>query len=111
MEGEPRKSAFRLLLLNLSENISEKDFKNIKFLCDKYISKSRMEKITYIIELFDELISRHIIRFDKTDQLRRLIEKCTDKKLEIIQMIDQFEAGECHQITSQTSFTTELRAP
>lgn len=78
----------------------------MKFMCDAYISKSRMEEINDVIELFDELISRHIIRFDKIDQLKNLIVKCTNNKVELIENIDRFEKGECLQNTYQTSSST-----
>lgn len=79
----------------------------MKFMCDVHISKSRMETINDAIELFEELMSRLIIRFDKTDELRNLITKCTNNKVELIEKIDQFEKSECLQNTYQNSSSTQ----
>ena len=62
-----RCSDFQRLLLLISEDIREEQLSKMKFLCDKRVSKSKLEKISQATGLFRELQEKEILsEFDTT---------------------------------------------
>ena len=114
MAADDRSTNFKDLLLYFAENISDSDFRNMKFRYDGQISRSRLERITHPAELFSELQSRRIIGIDKIDELKKLVKTCLDNRQQFIDAVIQFEqkkftAESIDQSSSVTTPTHDLQ--
>ena len=102
MAADDRSTNFKDLLLYFAENISDSDFRNMKFRYVGQISKDRLERITHPTELFSELQSRNIIGIDKIDELKKLVKTCMGGKLQFIDAVIRiFIECDNHNFASQ----------
>ena len=109
MAADDRPTKFQDLLLYFAENMSNSDFKNIKFRYEGEISRNRLERITYPCKLFSELQSRNIIGIDKIDELKKLVKNCMDNNEDFADRIDQFEKElKSKTVTQHRKDETEL---
>ena len=76
-----RCSDFQRLLLLISEDITEEQLSKMKFLCDKLVSKSKLEKISKATGLFRELQEKEILSEFDTTFLESLLEDVGEKSL------------------------------
>ena len=69
-----RCSDFQRLLLLISEDITEEQLANMKFLCDELVPKRKLKEISQATDLFRELQEKKILSEFDTTFLERLLE-------------------------------------
>lgn len=68
---------YRAFLLRISDHITEKKLKQLKYLCLDYIPEGDLEKISSPLDLFRDLERRHMIGIHDLSFLKKLLKDVT----------------------------------
>ena len=64
---------FRVKLLSLSNEITDRELVELKFICKQHIPVGILEKINRPLELFDELENRNLLNADNKEFLAAIL--------------------------------------
>ncbi|KAM6079981.1 caspase-8 isoform 2-T2 [Theristicus caerulescens] len=88
MPGRARVSAYRYLLFQLSEDITEDELKSFKFLLGKELPKCRLNPKTTMLDVFIEMEKKGILGEDNLTMLKSL---CAEINISLLKRIEEFE--------------------
>ncbi|NXL51130.1 CASP8 protein, partial [Podilymbus podiceps] len=86
--GRARVSAYRYLLFQLSEDITEDELKSFKFLLGKELPKCRLNPKTTMLDVFIEMEKKGILGEDNLSILKRL---CAEINISLLKRIEEYE--------------------
>ncbi|NXO51829.1 CASP8 protein, partial [Aramus guarauna] len=86
--GRARVSAYRYLLFQLSEDISEDELKSFKFLLGTELPKCRLNAKTTMLDVFTEMEKKGILGEDNLNILKSL---CAEINLVLLKRIEDYE--------------------
>ncbi|NWH22108.1 CASP8 protein, partial [Grus americana] len=86
--GRARVSAYRYLLFQLSEDISEDELKSFKFLLGTELPKCRLNPKTTMLDVFTEMEKKGILGEDNLNILKSL---CAEINLVLLKRIEEYE--------------------
>ncbi|XP_056268850.1 protein FADD [Pseudoliparis swirei] len=82
---------FDSLLLNISNQLAQKQLDDMKFLCRGFVGKGKLERITSGIQLFQVLTELRRLAADNTECLSKLLKHIHQRDLS--DKLDNFESG------------------
>ncbi|XP_050755885.1 caspase-8-like isoform X1 [Gymnogyps californianus] len=86
--GRARVSAYRYLLFQLSEDITEDELKSFKFLLGKELPKCRLNSKTTMLNVFIEMEKKGILGEDNLSILKSL---CAEINISLLKRIEEYE--------------------
>ncbi|XP_059676196.1 caspase-8-like [Gavia stellata] len=86
--GRARVSAYRYLLFQLSEDITEDELKSFKFLLGKELPKCRLNPKTTMLDVFTEMEKKGILGEDNLSILKTL---CAEINISLLKRIEEYE--------------------
>ncbi|XP_074884241.1 caspase-8 isoform X1 [Buteo buteo] len=86
--GRARVSAYRYLLFQLSEDITEDELKSFKFLLGKELPKCRLNPKTTMLDIFIEMEKKGILGEDNLSILKSL---CAEINISLLKRIEEYE--------------------
>ncbi|XP_009944511.1 PREDICTED: caspase-8, partial [Leptosomus discolor] len=86
--GRARVSAYRYLLFQLSEDITEDELKSFKFLLGKELPKCRLNPKTTMLDIFTEMEKKGILGEDNLSILKRV---CAEINISLSKRIEEYE--------------------
>lgn len=86
--GRARVSAYRYLLFQLSEDITEDELKSFKFLLGKELPKCRLNPKTTMLDVFIEMEKKGILGEDNLSILKSL---CAEINISLLKRIEEYE--------------------
>ncbi|XP_075612442.1 caspase-8 [Balearica regulorum gibbericeps] len=86
--GRARVSAYRYLLFQLSEDISEDELKSFKFLLGTELPKCKLNPKTTMLDVFTEMEKKGILGEDNLNILKSL---CAEINLVLLKRIEEYE--------------------
>ncbi|KAF1666556.1 Caspase-8, partial [Aptenodytes patagonicus] len=89
--GRARVSAYRYLLFQLSEDITEDELKSFKFLLGKELPKCRLNPKTTMLDVFIEMEKKGILGEDNLSILKRL---CAEINISLLKRIEEYELNQ-----------------
>jgi len=91
VRGDMSGFQFDSLLLNISNQLAQKQLEDMKFLCRDFVGKRELERITSGIQLFQALTERGRLAADNTECLSQLLKHIHQRDLS--DKLDNFESG------------------
>ncbi|XP_066542001.1 caspase-8 isoform X2 [Hoplias malabaricus] len=99
-------SSYRHMLFELSENISEEDFKNIKFLLHDTLPQKALDKDKTVLQLFLDLEKQGLLDANNLDTVKRIMDSIHPR---LQGTIIEFEAKNgTHPTSQETNRKTEI---
>ncbi|NXF68734.1 CASP8 protein, partial [Ciccaba nigrolineata] len=86
--GRAKVSAYRYLLFQLSEDITEDELKSFKFLLGKELPKCRLNPKTTMLDVFIEMEKKGILGEDNLSMLKSL---CAEINIILLKRIEEYE--------------------
>ncbi|NXV25957.1 CASP8 protein, partial [Rissa tridactyla] len=86
--GRAKVSAYRYLLFQLSEDITEDELNSFKFLLGKELPKCRLNPKTTMLDVFIEMEKKGILGEDNLSMLKRL---CAGINISLLKRIEEYE--------------------
>ena len=74
-------SPYRILLLQIAKNVTEKNLEDLKFLCSDVIGESELEKISSPLELFKTLERHDLLGIDDLSFVQELLTNAQCRQL------------------------------
>ncbi|NXJ89403.1 CASP8 protein, partial [Corythaixoides concolor] len=88
--GRARVPAYRYLLFQLSEDITEDELKSFKFLLGKELPKCRLNPKTTMLDVFIEMEKKGILGEDNLSILKNL---CAEINISLLKRIEEYESN------------------
>uniref|UniRef100_A0A2K6TPL8 Caspase-8 n=1 Tax=Saimiri boliviensis boliviensis TaxID=39432 RepID=A0A2K6TPL8_SAIBB len=82
--GSAQISAYRVMLYQISEDVSKTELRSFKFLLKKEISKCKLDDDMNLLDIFIEMEKRVILGEEKLDVLKRVCDQINKSLLKII---------------------------
>nr|XP_003925706.3 caspase-8 isoform X1 [Saimiri boliviensis boliviensis] len=82
--GSAQISAYRVMLYQISEDVSKTELRSFKFLLKKEISKCKLDDDMNLLDIFIEMEKRVILGEEKLDILKRVCDQINKSLLKII---------------------------
>ncbi|XP_030342000.1 caspase-8-like isoform X1 [Strigops habroptila] len=86
--GRAKVSAYRYLLFQLSEDITEDDLRSFKFLLGEELPKCRLIPKTTMLDIFIEMEKKGILGEDNLSTLKKL---CAEINISLLKTIEEYE--------------------
>ncbi|KAM6307421.1 caspase-8-like [Aegotheles albertisi] len=86
--GRARVSAYRYLLFQLSEDITEDELKSLKFLLGKELPKCKLNSTTTTLDVFIEMEKKGILGEDNRSVLKSV---CAEINFSLLKRIEEYE--------------------
>ncbi|NXS40596.1 CASP8 protein, partial [Balaeniceps rex] len=86
--GRAKVSAYRYLLFQLSEDITQDELKSFKFLLGKELPKRRLNHKTTMLDVFIEMEKKEMLGKDKLSILKNL---CAEINVSLLKRIEEYE--------------------
>uniref|UniRef100_A0A8D0FS29 Caspase-8 n=1 Tax=Strix occidentalis caurina TaxID=311401 RepID=A0A8D0FS29_STROC len=100
--GRAKVSAYRYLLFQLSEDITEDELKSFKFLLGRELPKCRLNPKTTMLDVFIEMEKKGILGEDNLSMLKSL---CAEINIILLKRIEEYELN---LFGEHSSFTNSL---
>ncbi|NXU56517.1 CASP8 protein, partial [Turnix velox] len=91
LQGRAKVSAYRCLLFQLSEDITQDELKAFMFLLGKQLPKCKLAPMTTMLDLFIEMEKKGILRKDYLNTLKCLCEEI--KNINLLKRIQEYESN------------------
>ncbi|XP_064229257.1 caspase-8 isoform X1 [Aotus nancymaae] len=88
--GSAQISAYRVMLYQISEDVSRSELRSFKFLLNKEISKCKLDDDMNLLDIFIEMEKRVILGEEKLDVLKRVCDQINKSLLKIINDYEEF---------------------
>uniref|UniRef100_F7ID68 Caspase-8 n=1 Tax=Callithrix jacchus TaxID=9483 RepID=F7ID68_CALJA len=88
--GSAQISAYRVMLYQISEDVSRSELRSFKFLLKKEISKCKLDDDMNLLDIFIEMEKRVILGEEKLDVLKRVCDQINKSLLKIINDYEEF---------------------
>lgn len=82
---------FLVLLHSVSADLSSSELTDLKFLCQRYVSKRKLERVQSGLDLFSALLEQKELDAHHTELLRELLAAL--RRRDLLRLLDAFEAG------------------
>uniref|UniRef100_A0A2I2Z5N4 Caspase 8 n=1 Tax=Gorilla gorilla gorilla TaxID=9595 RepID=A0A2I2Z5N4_GORGO len=92
--GRAQISAYRVMLYQISEEVSRSELRSFKFLLQEEISKCKLDDDMNLLDIFIEMEKRVILGEGKLDILKRVCAQINKSLLKIINDYEEFSKGE-----------------
>uniref|UniRef100_A0A2K6P9V5 Caspase 8 n=1 Tax=Rhinopithecus roxellana TaxID=61622 RepID=A0A2K6P9V5_RHIRO len=91
--GRAQISAYRVMLYQISEEVSRSELRSFKFLLQEEISKCKLDDDMNLLDIFIEMEKRVILGEGKLDILKRVCAQVNKSLLKIINDYEEFSRG------------------
>lgn len=82
---------FLVLLHSVSAGLSSSELTNLKFLCQRCVSKRKLERVQSGLDLFSVLLEQNELDPQNTELLRELLASL--RRRDLLRLLDDFDAG------------------
>ncbi|KAF6333022.1 Fas associated via death domain [Rhinolophus ferrumequinum] len=82
---------FLVLLHSVSAGLSSSELSNLKFLCQRCVSKRKLERVQSGLDLFSVLLEQNELDPQNTELLRELLASL--RRQDLLRLLDAFDAG------------------
>lgn len=82
---------FLVLLHSVSVGLSSSELTDLKFLCQSYVGKRKLERVQSGLDLFSVLLEQNELDAQHTQLLRDLLSSV--RRQDLLRLLDDFEAG------------------
>lgn len=82
---------FLVLLHSVSAGLSSSELTDLKFLCQRRVSKRKLERVQSGLDLFSVLLEQNELDPERTELLRELLASL--RRQDLLRLLDAFDAG------------------
>ena len=93
--------AFKRMLVELSENITEVELESIKFMCDKKIPRRHLETVKSAVKLWEALEERTLIAPGNLEFLKDILRHSGGGRTDLLGIVDRFAASQVNVMERQ----------